>query len=248
MAKKYNPSPKHNPIAIEEKMKREINKLSQFIDSNNKSFEKQIELLYSFAGHDIKNCLLTINSIIETSEIFDEVIIQDLKDAVKSMNVSLTQFSHMSSISCKENFYASQLIASSLALLRNSLESKNIKVCTDVPKDIILELPFHSLLHSVNNLIINAIKALEGIENKKIKILIESKEEKCCIFVRDNGSFIKEEDKKNIFKYGFSTTGGSGIGLFQMKYQIEAIKGKITVNTDIIEDYTKTFIIEVPLK
>lgn len=55
-------------------------------------------------------------------------------------------------------------------------------------------------------------------------------ENNVCLFISDNGKGIKENHLENIFELGFTTTSGSGIGLFQAKEVLKDLGGKIMVN------------------
>ncbi len=81
---------------------------------------------------------------------------------------------------------------------------------------------------AIKNLIINSIEAMDEI--KKIKITIgRINDKKCEIRIRDYGKGIPENDMNNIFKSGFSTKRGSGLGLSIVKEIIEKINGEIKI-------------------
>jgi two-component system sensor histidine kinase YcbA len=111
---------------------------------------------------------------------------------------------------------------------------------------------YSPLLSVLNNLILNAVDAIEehGWVKLEIKELLESVE----IKVKDNGAGIKEKNLEAIFNPGFSTkfdkrTGkmSTGIGLTHVKHIIEkTLEGEIVVDS-IHGKYTE-FIIRVPRK
>lgn len=82
----------------------------------------------------------------------------------------------------------------------------------------------------IDNLVDNARKAgativtfdVSKINNKQIQIL-----------VTDDGSGIKTLENSRIFEKGFSTTEGSGLGLYHVKHIIEQMGGSITLNDNI---------------
>ena len=49
-----------------------------------------------------------------------------------------------------------------------------------------------------------------------------------CIAVSDNGHGFGKADMARIFEFGFSNTGGTGIGLYNVKAAVEKLKGKIS--------------------
>lgn len=57
---------------------------------------------------------------------------------------------------------------------------------------------------------------------------------------------INEKDVEKIFDFGYSTTDGSGIGLYHAKYLCELFNGKIEVRFEK-NDYCKTFLVHLPI-
>lgn len=92
----------------------------------------------------------------------------------------------------------------------------------------------------LDNLIDNSEK--NGAKSFQIEYQLISKD-KLEIIYTDDGIGIKEEIKDKIFDFGFTTTSGSGLGLFHVKQIIERMNGKIKVNTKVNKGLK--FIIEV---
>ena len=66
------------------------------------------------------------------------------------------------------------------------------------------------------------------------------------ILVKDNGKGIPSDILDRVFELGFTTTNGSGIGLFQNKEVISNLKGNISVKSNINSKET-IFEINIPL-
>lgn len=82
----------------------------------------------------------------------------------------------------------------------------------------------------LDNLISNSEKS--GATFMKFKFTV--KNSKLEIMVTDDGKGIKPEKLKDIFDLGYTTTGGSGIGLYQIQDIIEnKMKGKIEVESQL---------------
>jgi len=79
----------------------------------------------------------------------------------------------------------------------------------------------------IKNIILNSIEAME--KNKKIDIKLKSSEEFCEIYIRDYGKGIKKNNLEKIFKSGFSTKKGSGLGLSIVKEIISKLDGKLSI-------------------
>ena len=136
-------------------------------------------------------------------------------------------------------------------LARADMQKNDIEMKFEYPKDsmIQIELPFQVILQMINNLIINSIKALEAVDLKKMVISAFIDNDVFKFEIKDNGCAIQKEDICKIFEYGYSTTGGSGIGLYHAKYLCEQyFEGGVKVETDNHGIYNKTFFITLPIR
>lgn len=92
----------------------------------------------------------------------------------------------------------------------------------------------------LDNLFSNSRKA------KATKVSLDWKKDKThlLLYFKDNGSGIPDEVKDNIFKFRYSNTDGSGIGLYHVRDILEKYKSKIEFlpNSDGAE-----FLIKIPL-
>jgi len=80
------------------------------------------------------------------------------------------------------------------------------------------------------NLIINAIQAMPG--GGALTVQTFTTENMVCVFIRDTGEGISEEDLSEIFQPFFTKkAGGSGLGLAISKKIVEAHQGSITVES-----------------
>jgi len=81
----------------------------------------------------------------------------------------------------------------------------------------------------IDNLLSNSKKA----GAKKVSILVKSLEEDIIEFAfRDNGRGIPKKNIKKIFEMGFTTTDGSGLGLYHVSKIMKDMGGEIILNTD----------------
>ena len=87
----------------------------------------------------------------------------------------------------------------------------------------------------IGNLIDNAFEAIniKDIQRQKeLRFGIYSRENALLITVEDTGIGISKDNLEHIYDNGFSTKGeGRGTGLYQVKEMVEAIGGKITVES-----------------
>ena len=98
-----------------------------------------------------------------------------------------------------------------------------------------LQLPSELMVTVIGNLIDNAFDAMniKDIDRQKeLHFGIYSREDALLITVDDTGIGISEKNLEHIFDNGFSTKGeGRGTGLYQVKEMLEAVGGKITVES-----------------
>ena len=96
---------------------------------------------------------------------------------------------------------------------------ENKKVYTDVDFEFSVENYYRIFVNveelriSLENLLDNAVKAMNKEEDKKILIYIIKKNKSINLYFEDNGTGVSERDAPFIFNVSFSTTNGSGIGL-----------------------------------
>jgi signal transduction histidine kinase len=84
------------------------------------------------------------------------------------------------------------------------------------------------MIRVFNNLLKNAVQAIENEEDGLIEVLISKESERIIISVRDNGNGIEEEVREKIFRPNFTTkTSGMGLGLAMVKNIINSHGGDI---------------------
>lgn len=92
------------------------------------------------------------------------------------------------------------------------------------------------LLRLFNNLIKNAVHAIEEKEDGKIEIVISESDQNYKISIADNGVGIAEEQKDRIFEPNFTTkSSGSGLGLAMSKNIINHLNASIRFKSQLGE-------------
>lgn len=253
--KYYNLNSKFNPAIQARKIDKIRNDLEihkRQIDAISKIHDIHIAHLANFARHDIKNAIQNMDSILSTSESgsFEPDQIQSLSASVSIIRNTIDNFARLVPYSTTGAFTIDTLMVAVELLARYDMRRNDIEVNFSYPKNCETEikLPFQAILQMLNNLIINSIKSLEGILGKKISVVAQITNDKLNIQISDNGRVIEKNDNDKIFEYGYSTTGGSGIGLFHARYLCCEFNGEITVDLDGDQLYTKTFIIILPIR
>jgi signal transduction histidine kinase len=204
-------------------------------------------------AHEIKNPLtpmrLTIQSfqrkfdskdpnIEEKLKEFSEILIDQI-DTLTSIASAFSNFAKMPSQK-KETLNVIEVVKNATDIF-----AENYITFNSEKEKIIAKLDKTQLIRIVTNLIKNAIQAMENQDNPKIVISVKEHDDKVIIEVSDNGKGIKPEHKDYIFEPKFTTkSSGMGLGLPMIKNIIEAYKGSITFNSEIVKG--TTFIVELP--
>jgi signal transduction histidine kinase len=228
-----------------------LKNLGQSINAISTSHNNHIACLGNFARHDVKNAILSIDSILTVTEPgdFDNEKIQSLGVNLSVIRNIMDDFARLVPYSSNGKFKVETLFIAVDLLTRASLVNEHIilKLIFDRNSDIELNAPFQSLLQMINNLIINSIKALENYTDKNIVLEGKSEYNLFIIRISDNGASIDNSIKENIFEYGFSTTGGSGIGLYHAKYMCDSLGGEVFLDPELEVGMSKTFKIVLPI-
>ncbi|NLW51990.1 MAG: HAMP domain-containing histidine kinase [Tissierellia bacterium] len=130
----------------------------------------------------------------------------------------------------------SDLINQTIASFKLKLEDKNINLTLNFPEDFNIVLDKDKFIQVINNLISNAIKAVD--ENGEITITGTKFKNRSVINIKDNGVGIPKENIKQIFDRFYRVnndrnrkTGGHGLGLTITKTFVELMGGNIKVNS-----------------
>lgn len=250
----YQPTSKYNPAY----QSRQIEKLAERlrihqlqIEAISRSHDNHITHLANFARHDIKNAIQNMDSILSTTSAsdFNDKAIDSLSTCLDVIRTTLDNFAKLVPYSSTNTFTLDSLLVAVELLARADMQRNHIDMVFEYPRDttIAIQLPFQAVLQMMNNLIINATKGLEDVSGKKLLLLAQVDTVHMTIAIKDNGTPIQIADSARIFEYGYSTTGGSGIGLFHAKYLCTAFKGDIQVDLQEDHGYNKTFIVKLPI-
>ena len=123
----------------------------------------------------------------------------------------------------------SKCLNESFLLFSNSQRNIKFNIILE-KKDVYFQFDKFQLSQCFNNLIKNAVEAVEKIPNPSISINLKSIDQKIFIEVIDNGIGISKEMINKIFEPYFTTKSkGTGLGLSIVKKIIEDHNGKIRI-------------------
>ena len=251
---KYIPSQRHNPEVLARRVDKQQEVVDQWKNTVNaviKANEQHIVFLSNFLQHDMKNAIHSMDGILSTisGNSVSDVEIDSLKTSLDILRQTINNFKDLIPHSQNGEFTLNALLSSVEALARGNV-GKDIE-CEfnyDRRSEIIINHSYQALLQVLLNIIINATKSMETEGNKKLLVKASMNDDKCEIRIADTGLEIPKENLEKIFTYGFSTTGGTGIGLFHAKYVCDSFDGKINISTKCEQPFTKEFIINFPIK
>lgn len=252
--KKYIPQQRHNPEVLARKVAKQQGIVEQWektLKAVIKANEQHIVFLSNFLQHDMKNAIHSMDGILSTisgNSVSSEEI-DSLKTLLDILRQTITNFRELIPHSSNGEFTLGTLLSSVEALARGNINKEiDCEFNYDKKSAIIINHSYHELLQILHNVIINATKSMETVVDKRLLVKSSINNDKCTIIVADTGMEIPKENLEKIFTYGFSTTGGTGIGLFHARYVCDTLNGNISINTKCEQPYTKEFIINFPTK
>lgn len=248
--KSFQPQRKTNPEVLAkkiEKQKKQIDELVKTSRTNQQlvktilhSNETYLNFLASFARHELGNAVQNIAAILQSiKQDIDPTVDQSINTALYQLDATLKNFGKLIHPDKKDSFTLQELMTAIKSFVRSELAVDKIAFETnyDVKDPHIITQPFQTLMQLLHNFIINskkAIKARETIDDSVKKIVLDANiiHEECVLTVKDTGCGIPASNIGKIFDYGFSTTDGSGIGLFYAKRICDEIGGNILVSSN----------------
>ncbi|MGJ8592301.1 MAG: sensor histidine kinase [Aquaticitalea sp.] len=228
----------------------ELRKNTILLHQNNRTLAKKnktLDRFVSVAAHDIK---APINNILSLSSMLLGDQISSLNpESVELIDYIQTSAQHSTHLidgilnytkgangvsDLKEQVNLKNLLSEIQELWARS---ENIKITLNVPHNLYIYSNRTALIQIFSNLISNSIK-YNHQDTIKIDITIIESSKYVRVRVEDNGSGIKPEDTKRIFKLFTTTTNkdkdgfhGTGIGLATVKNLIKGLGGKISVSS-----------------
>lgn len=201
-------------------------------------------------AHEIKNPLTPMKlSIQQLLRVYDPQDAQSTDKVKRVLNSIIEQIDGMTRIANEFSSFAKMpepkkkeidlilLIQNTVSLFESeesiafNIESSENELLVNVDKEQWVQV--------FNNLIQNAIHALEGIQNGKVNISIQRVINSIFIEVTDNGCGISDEEQEKLFVPYFTTkSSGSGIGLSMVKQIIENHDGQISFVSRLNEGTT----------
>ncbi len=236
--------------------------LNLYADNSTKSFqgsliniterirlEREKNALEKFAGigkiariiaHEVRNPLTNINLSVDTLKNNpDQSEINDFLDIIENnsgrINKLITELLYTTKVNINDAVPLSiyNVLDNTLEFAKDRIKLKGITLVKKYDADIcLIEGDDQQLQMAFLNIIINAIEAMNNKENM-LTVEVQKRQNKCIVFISDNGNGIKKEDIDNIFEPFFSTKkNGTGLGLATTQIIVLLHGGNIEVKSD----------------
>jgi signal transduction histidine kinase/predicted RNA-binding protein with RPS1 domain len=212
-------------------------------------------------GHDVFNKITALD--LETRLLIGhdslaevQTTSQRLLDLVTDLKATVQAFQQLlQTKETQDRFDVRQVIGRAVDLLRPIAHKNRVKIelnLADTPQpvrgnSILLQQVFLNLmLNAVQQMVLKAENfRWRGQRVLRITTSLTHKTGRVRIRLIDNGPGIHRTHLKNIFVPGFSTRGGSGLGLYIARGFVQSLGGTLRVQETLVPLGT-TFIVEVP--
>lgn len=187
----------------------------------------------------IDNYLTGIYSDFE-SEVFN---INEIRGIFKTLIFENKKILNITKFATKANFklttekieldfvnYLREYLSNVISISNN--DKTKIHFIDSIKKPVIIKFRPIEFNVLIDNFLSNSKKAKASNFTVEIKL---SPNNEIFIIISDDGIGISKENLPNIFNFGFTTLGGSGIGLYHIKEIIERQGGEITVESKLNE-------------
>jgi PAS domain S-box-containing protein len=219
----------------------------------NEKIQSAARLMRTLA-HEVRNPLTNINLAAESLEAEAEdnsldFYIDIIKRNATRIDTLITEV--LNSAKQKEVQTILQpiepIVEKAISNVKDRADFQGITISQQLDTDnILIPLSASQFEIVLNNLLINAIEALENTEDAKVTISGKIEENKFVLKVQDNGSGIEEEKVEQLFEpYFTSKNNGIGLGLSATLSIIHAHKASIDVKSEL--GIGTTFEISLPL-
>jgi signal transduction histidine kinase len=237
---------------LEKRIADRTNELQSALDNLTKQ-NQDLEQFSYIISHNIRAPIARIQGLLNifnqenfndeaNKEIFKylEYATFSLDMVIKDLTLIITIRKDLNKV--KEKIDIVELINSELFFLANEITASNALINTQIEIDTIFSIKSY-IQNIIHNLISNAIKYRDTKRQLKIEITVKQKTNYAVLTVQDNGLGI-DVAKTDLYKiFGLyqrmhTHVEGKGLGLYLVKTQVDALQGKISVDSKLNEGAT----------
>lgn len=190
---------------------------------------KRTQML-AMISHDLKTPLTRMKLQVELLENEDEK--EELKYDIDSMQQMILSYLDFARGEGGEDFQEADLNKWLREYVKSNWSNDNIKII-DCKNKMLAQIKPHSFKRAISNIISNALKY-----STEIIITFDSNKDNAIIYIEDNGSGIKKEDRKLVFKpfyrvdksRSLDNSTNVGLGLAISREIINGHSGTITLD------------------
>ena len=206
------------------------------------TLEKQKQFI-SDASHELKTPLAVIeaNADVLENEVKDNKWLKYIQNEIDSMDklinelLLLTKIENVDSLKNYEEFNVSEETEMIISMFESMAYEKQIKINTDIQKDIKLNGNKEDIEHILSTLIDNAIKHTKP--EKEISVELYKEKNNIILQVKNMGEPIPEDQREKIFERFYRIDKSRnrsekryGLGLAIAKSTVQKYNGKIEVS------------------
>ncbi len=194
--------------------------------------QHQIYHSSSRINRNIELLLKSFNNISEKQKKYISVITHEaekiisISNFVTKANFNLTASEITTDLISFINEYINELYLSQNKIIDSRLSIISINTFNE---KYIMRIKPLEITTLIDNLIQNAQKA----DAQKVVFEYKKEDKDLLLLIKDNGKGIEKDRIKHIFELGYTTTDGSGIGLFNVLSTMKKMKGSIEVNSEL---------------
>jgi PAS domain S-box-containing protein len=199
----------------------------------------------NIVSHNLRGPLINMSMLVEFIEEtndLDEIklLVSKLNPVIESLNTTFNEL--VESIQVKQNLeiesediVMKDSLQRALDGLEMEVEKSQAEIIIDLDEAPVVNFPPKYLSSIFHNLISNALKYRSPDRKLRIEIKATKNENSVLLMVRDNGLGLDlEKHKDNVFKIGkvfHKHPNAKGLGLYMTKAQIDAMDGRIWVES-----------------
>lgn len=216
----------------------------------------ELEKFAYITSHNLRAPVVNLMSLTEMQkekdlpEELQEEVIQKIHQSVKQLNSTLADLVEIVASKSKENVQCEDLDLKTelnlvLSSIENQVQQSGMQIETNFLECPSVYFPKHFLNSILLNLITNSIKYKSNDRKLVVSLKTRKNKDQTILYFSDNGIGINMDKFGNkifgLYQRFHTKIDGKGLGLYIIKSQIEAMNGKIEV--DSMPDVGTTFCI-----
>jgi PAS domain S-box-containing protein len=236
--------------------------LEKQLTQSNKIISEQNNRLLNFANivsHNLKSYAGNLKSILELfikaeSEEEKKITLNYLQSISKGFSATVDNLNEIAQLQSQSELKLAQVniyqcAAQAIEVLKVQIDSANAVVHNKADQNLTVMANPAYMDSILLNLLSNAIKYRRPDQTLVVEIKTEMKDNELQLTIKDNGRGINLEQHKNnifgLYKTFHGNPDAKGVGLFITKWQIEAMNGRIEIESEVNKG--TSFIVYFPI-